>query len=84
MRRKVIQGSECFHDRRGCSVLVVVRVKNGTLHIELACRCGWTHHYSQTLEDGECVELDGCALSAEKFSHRPSKSPGIGTTGASL
>lgn len=52
--------------------MAVVRVENGMLHIELACRCGWTHHYTQTIEADECLELDGWALNLEKFSHRRS------------
>lgn len=68
---------------RGCAGLAVVRVLSGTLHIELACRCGWTHHYSQTLAPGELLELDGCALSLEKFSHPHLRSRGTATRGAS-
>lgn len=52
--------------------MAVVRVTNGMLHIELACLCGWTHRYRQTIEEGEFLELDGWALNLEKFSHRRS------------
>jgi hypothetical protein len=82
MQQSALQRSEKFHLGQDCSGLVVVQVKSGTLHIELACRCGWTHHYCQTLEEGVSVELDGHALLLEKFSHRPLRSRGSAIPGA--
>ena len=67
----------------GCSGLVVVETRNARLHIELACRCGYTQSWSVALGPNELVELDGSAVQLERFSHRPLKSPGGEMSGES-
>jgi len=61
--------------------LVVVEARNGWLRIGLACQCGYSRNWSVQLEQNESLELDGVALTLDRFSHRPSKSPGGETSG---
>jgi hypothetical protein len=56
----------------GCSGLVVVETRNGSLCIGLACRCGYSRSWTVELGPDECLTLDGSAVQLEKFSHRHS------------
>lgn len=73
-----------FQRAHVCTGMAVVTAMNGILHIELACRCGWTHHFTQTIGDDVYLELDGSALNLEKFSHLRSGSGGTGTLSVGL
>jgi len=73
---KALLSSTVCRKEGGCSGLVVVEKRKGSLLIGLACRCGFSRKFSLPLAGSGVRTLAGSALSLEKFSHRPSKSRG--------